>query len=129
MPYMAEPQPHRKTVRHYNEPGHLHFLTFSCYNRLPLLNHDSFRVILARSIDAALKANCYLLSGFVFMPEHVHLLVWPQEREYDMSRLLFSMKKTSSQRIKRHLSAAQSPLAGQLTIRTRPGVNTFRFWE
>ena len=34
---------HRKRVRHYNEPGHCHELTFSCYRRMPLLTNDDWR--------------------------------------------------------------------------------------
>ena len=33
----------RKTVRHFDEPGHAHFLTFSCYGRMPLLGKDRSR--------------------------------------------------------------------------------------
>ena len=44
---------HRKTVRHFHEPGHLHELTFSCYRRMPLLTNDSWREKLARCVDAA----------------------------------------------------------------------------
>jgi putative transposase len=35
--------PHRKRVRSYNEPGHAHELTFSCFHRLPLLSRDRTR--------------------------------------------------------------------------------------
>lgn len=31
---------HRKTIKQFHEPGHLHELTFSCYRRLPLLTND-----------------------------------------------------------------------------------------
>ena len=30
---------HRKTVRHFHKPGHLHELTFSCYRRMPLIGN------------------------------------------------------------------------------------------
>jgi putative transposase len=68
---------HRKTVRHFEEPGHLHELTFSCYQRMPLLTNDDWRVKLARSIDEANAESAVELAAFVFMPEHVHLLVYP----------------------------------------------------
>ena len=34
-----DPLPH-KTRQAWNEPGHAHFLTYSCYRRLPLLSRD-----------------------------------------------------------------------------------------
>ena len=35
---------HRKKLRRYDEPGHAHFLTFSCYHRLPLLSKERSRL-------------------------------------------------------------------------------------
>ncbi len=37
---MGHSSPHRKRVRHFDEPGHVHELTFSCYERRPLLVDD-----------------------------------------------------------------------------------------
>jgi len=39
----------RKKVRHYDEPGDAHFLTFSCYRRMPLLSKDRSRMWLTVS--------------------------------------------------------------------------------
>ena len=74
---MIPARPHRKRVKHYHEPGDLHELTFSCYSRLPLLTNNQWRRWLARCIDEANREEGIRLAGFVFMPEHVHLLVWP----------------------------------------------------
>ncbi len=45
---------HRKTIRHFHDPGDLHELTFSCYRRMPLLTYDVWREKLCRSIDKAI---------------------------------------------------------------------------
>ena len=50
---MEERQGHRKRVRHYHDPGHVHELTFSCFRRLPLLTNDVWRRMLAESVDVA----------------------------------------------------------------------------
>jgi putative transposase len=68
---MSHTQPHRKQVKHYHEPRDFHELTFSCYRRMQLLTNDAWRGHLARSIDAALADEEFLLIAFVFMPEHV----------------------------------------------------------
>ena len=73
---MLNERGHRKRVRHYDEPGHFHELTFSCYRRMPLLTNDVWRAMLSVSIDRAVKGHSFRLSAFVFMPEHVHLLVF-----------------------------------------------------
>jgi putative transposase len=63
------------------------------------------------------------------MPEHVHLLVWPMEVDYHIDRLLRAIKRPYSFRIKRLLEEAKSPLLERLTVRQRPGVTTFRYWQ
>lgn len=65
---------HRKLVKHYEDPGHLRELTFSCYERRPLLMNDTWREMLSRAIDAAGERHHWRLTTFVFMPEHVHAI-------------------------------------------------------
>ena len=68
---------HRKTVRRFHEPGDCHELTFSCFRRMPLLTNDDWRGMLAESLDRAMVGQSCRLIAYVFMPEHVHLLVQP----------------------------------------------------
>jgi putative transposase len=71
-------EPHRKRVKHYHEPGDFHELTFSCYDRSPLLVRDDWRRLICQAIDKAIAAHDFALVAFVLMPEHVHLLVYPR---------------------------------------------------
>ena len=98
--------PHRKTIRHYHELGHLHELTFSCFHRLPLLTNDRWRELLARCLDAAVEEAQVQLVGFVFMPEHVHLLIYPTDPEHSVSRFLARVKQPYSNQV--HKSLADS---------------------
>ena len=41
--------------------------------------------------------------AYVVMPEHVHLLVWPTEAEYDISRILNSIKQSVAKRALMHV--------------------------
>ena len=66
---------HRKTVRHFHEVGHLHELTFSCYRRMPLLTNNDWRTRLSAHVDQAGKEASFDLVAFVYMPEHVHILM------------------------------------------------------
>ncbi len=84
---------HRKKVRHVHEPGHLHELTFSCYRRLPLLTNDPWRERLARSLDEANREAGIELVGFVFMPEHLHLLVSLTDPSQSIGRYLARIKQ------------------------------------
>lgn len=126
---MATPQPHRRLVKHFHEPGDLHELTFSCYRRMPLLTNDDWRRRLARTIDEA-GQHCQIeLVAFVFMPEHVHLLVAPSTQEPDVGRYLALVKQPFSKSIKQVLLETGSPLLDRLTVRERPGKSCFRFWQ
>lgn len=120
---------HQKLVKHYEHPGHVRELTFSCYRRLPLLTDDGWREMLSRAIDAAMEWHKWRLAAFVFMPEHVHLLAFPLERASGVDKLLMAIKRPYSFRIKLMLLQNRSPLLEKLTIRQRAGVKTFRYWQ
>jgi putative transposase len=129
LPPTESGRPHRKLVKHYHEPGDLHELTFSCYQRLPLLTNDLWRQQLARSIDLAGQRTGFELVAFVFMPEHVHLIVVPCSSEVAIDRYLAFIKQPFSKLIKQLLIDAKSPLVDRLTVRERPGKTCFRFWQ
>lgn len=120
---------HRKTVRHFEQSPHLHELTFSCYLRMPLLTNNVWREVLSRSLQAACEAEQFALVAFVFMPEHVHLLVWPISQKATVSRLLARIKQPVSAQIRAILESCHSPLLGELTVQERPGNTCFRFWQ
>jgi len=42
---------HRKRCRRFNEAGHAHALTFSCFRRQPLLSKDRSRQWLVKAIE------------------------------------------------------------------------------
>ena len=126
---MNSPPGHRKTVRHYHDPGHVHELTFSCYRRWPLLTNDVWRGMLAESINRAMAGHGYRLAAFVFMPEHVHLMVYPLSEADTIDALLKAIKRPFSYRIKQLLIQSRSRLLERLTIRQRPGVMTCRYWQ
>ena len=122
---MARESPHRNRVKHYHQPGDIHELTFSCYRRLPLLTNHQWRRWLAESIDDAVKIHDFHLNAFVFMPEHVHLLIWPTSSNttaQDISTFLAAVKRPVSRRVRAALSDSAAGKGAQrlrerLTIR------------
>ena len=120
---------HRKLVKHYHQPGDLHELTFCCYRRMPLLTNDDWRRRLARSIDNAGLEESVQVVAFVFMPEHVHLLVYPILPEPRIDRYLARLKQPFSKQIKEILVQSGAPLLQTLTVRERPGKTCFRYWQ
>lgn len=120
---------HHKKVRHFEGNGHLHELTFSCHGRRPLLTNAPWRQILAESLQSACESESYALLAFVFMPEHVHLLVEPLREDSTVSRLLALTKQPTSKQVKGLLADSGSRLLQDLTVQERPGKTCFRFWQ
>ena len=120
---------HRKQLRHFHEPGHLHEFRFSCYRRKPLLTNDDWREKLSRCVDAAGQHTEFDLVAFVFMPEHVHLLTFPRSSQPEFGKYLALIKQPFSKEIHQLLIRRQSGLLPQLTVRERPEKFCFRFWQ
>jgi putative transposase len=125
-------QLHRKRIKHFEQERYVHELTFSCFQRRPLLDNDLRRAWFCEELESACERQQFLLLAYVLMPEHVHLLVFPSQSgvgEPLISKLLSHLKIQVSRRVKRDLMATANPLLDELTVRQRPGVMTFRFWQ
>ena len=79
--------------RNYNEPGHAHELTFSCYQKYPFLKAERTCLWLAESINAARPKCDFHFWAYVVMPEHVHLIVAPRQENYDIAQIRRAIKE------------------------------------
>lgn len=84
---------------------------------------------MSRSIESSCAESSFELVAFVYMPEHLHLLVYPKTREPNIGRFLARLKQPFSKEIKRILINSRSSLLDKLTVRERPGQHCFRFWQ
>lgn len=75
----------RQPRRNFNDAGHAHFLTFSCYQRYPFLATPRACDWLANSIESARMAMGLDVWAYVFMPNHAHILVHPRRPDYDIA--------------------------------------------
>ena len=57
----------------------LHFITCSCYRRLPLLNSAPARDRLLSILEQTRQRYRFVVVGYVVMPEHIHLLMTEPE--------------------------------------------------
>jgi REP element-mobilizing transposase RayT len=56
--------------------GHdLHFITFSCYGRQPLLSSAHRRELFLKVLEGVRRRYQWVVIGYIVMPEHVHILV------------------------------------------------------
>ncbi|MBI2678382.1 MAG: transposase, partial [Candidatus Koribacter versatilis] len=62
-------------LKRYYGGDDLHFITFSCYRRRPLLATPRRRDAFLRVLDQVRTRYKFVVVGYVVMPEHVHLLV------------------------------------------------------
>jgi len=118
----------RKTIHHYNLPCHAHFLTFSCYQQLPLLSRKRTRLWLIEAIIKAKEKYKYALWAYVIMPEHVHLLVYPMIEKYNISSFLKTLKQSVARKAKHYLKESNPAWLKKLTVK-RGSKNVFRFWQ
>ncbi len=63
------------SLRRYYNTGALHFITFSCHQRAPLLGTPERRDLLLTVIEQMRLRYEFVVVGYVVMPEHVHFLI------------------------------------------------------
>src|SRR5439155_22622538 len=116
-----------RNLKRYYGRGDLHFLTFSCYRRLPLLGSMAARNTFVGALQVVQKRYQFLLIGYVVMPDHVHLLV-SEPKKCTPSEMLKVLKQRVSRDLRRRkrrpISAAQLrlPFMQELT-------ELRRFWQ
>jgi hypothetical protein len=55
----------RKSCQRYNQPGHAHALTFSCFQRQPFLSSDTTRAWFVEAIELARQKHEFHLWSYV----------------------------------------------------------------
>ena len=64
-----------KGLKRYYGQHHLHFITCSCYRRLPLLRSARAKNTFTRILGQVRQRYGFALVGYVVMPEHIYLLM------------------------------------------------------
>jgi putative transposase len=115
-----------KGLKRYYGRGHLHFLTFSCYRRLPLLGTVRARNTFVKALASIRERYQFLVVGYVVMPEHVHLLI-SEGPKCTPSTVL----KVLKQRVSRDLRKQRRRVpAGQMRLAFKEGdAGLPRFWQ
>ena len=115
--------------------GSVYYITSVVYNRLPIFVQPSFIIPLIDSFNFYRYQYSFKLLGFVIMPDHIHLLIWPEHDE-KVSDFMRDFKRFTSGRITRQarlegkaewLKAFEQ--AGNETDRAEYKVWQDSFWE
>jgi len=102
-------------------------LTFSCFRRKPLLRSRIANQFLAKSINAAAIIHDFEIWAWVFMPEHIHLMLYPLNAEYSVSDILKSIKQSSARKMI-HFWVENRPDALR-HLETGLAKPKYRFWQ
>ena len=124
---MCEKIKHRKRCVRYNIPGHAHELTFSCYRRKPFLTCERTCSYLVHAIMRASELHEFDVTAYVFMPEHVHLLIIPRPEQYSISDILQSIKQSVARRALNYLR--KNDPEGLCQLATGQKHTRYRFWQ
>jgi putative transposase len=119
---------HRKRLKHFNIPGDAHFLTFACFRRIRLLSKDRSRIWFIEALEKARIRRAFDLWAWVLMPDHVHLMIYPREREYEIDKILASIKKPVGYRAIQYLERQAPAFLERLTVVNRNRIYR-RFWQ
>jgi putative transposase len=106
--------------------GHLHFITCSCYRRLPLLRSARARDLFLKILDETRNRYQFRLVGLVIMPEHFHLLMG-EPKKGTPSTVMQVLKQRVSQKL-RHRRCRVHPSQLRLWLEPRAAVLR-RFWQ
>jgi len=63
-----------KRLVRFQKSGQFHFITFSCYERQPMLTRPTAFHVLELQLETVRHRYGFVVAGYVLMPEHVHLL-------------------------------------------------------
>jgi putative transposase len=82
---------------------------------------------LAKALRTACLKYCFHLWGYVFMPEHVHLLVWPYEEGAEIEEFLRAVKQSVSRKATNYLRGSNPD--GLKLLATGREKDPYRFWQ
>ena len=125
---MLTPHGHRKRRKRYDRPGHAHYLTFSCFRSQPFLRSERASLWLIEGIAAAKAKHPFDLWAWVFMPNHVHLLLRPQAGT-DMKDLLRAIKEPISKRVSYWVRTNAPGFVPRMLDVRSDGRRCLRFWQ
>jgi len=114
--------------RAINAPKQAHELTFSCFHRHAFLSKERTCQWLADAIEDARRDLEYALWAYVFMPDHVHLLVYPLRLVYDTSDFLKAVKEPVSRKAVAFLRADAADWLDRIRVQ-RGDKTEHHFWQ
>jgi len=124
---MLKGEKYTKLCHRWNWAGHAHELTFSCYPNRPFLSKERTCTYLVDAINAGRIKHDFDLWAYVFMPNHVHLVIRPRQEQYSIAQVLRSIKQPVSRRALDYLRRNNPD--GLRLLATGHRDEPYRFWQ
>ncbi len=121
--------PNRVKKPNFETADDAHFLTFSCFQRRPFLSKDRTRAWFVDALERSRRTHGFHLWAWVVMPEHVHLLLWPGPEPARIAHIMYTLKKSVSNRAISFVRAQSPAFLAQLADTDEHGAVTHRFWQ
>ncbi len=119
---------HRKLCKRYDVEGDAHCLTFSCFRRLPLFSRERSCLWMIRALQLGREKNQYDLWAYAIMPEHVHIVLLPQQG-VRIRDILSTLKQSVSKHAILWLQRHSPGFLSQLEDLQPNGKRSYRFWQ
>ena len=78
--------------------GHIYYITTNVYNQLPLFVKPAYIIPLFDSLNFYRYRYHFRILGFTIMPDHIHIIIWPQVGA-PISDIMRDFKKFTARRI------------------------------
>jgi putative transposase len=105
---------------------HPQFFTATILQWKPLLNDDSFKDIIIKSLRFLKNENSVNIYAFVIMPNHIHL-IWQIQDGYKQSVVQMRFLKYTAQQMKFKLSDAGDERLADFKVTAKD--REYQFWE
>jgi putative transposase len=115
-------------LKRYYGDGDLHFITFSCYRRQPLLASAARRDLFLRVLKQVRRNYQCVVLGYVVMPEHVHLLMSEPQKK-NPSTVVQAIKLGFTRRVFAQLRRGRNPKQAYLFEHNPQHIWQTRFYD
>lgn len=121
--------------KHFHQEGHIYYVTTNVYNWIPIFIRPSFIIPLIDSLNYYRYQHQCKLIGYVIMPDHIHLLLFPIG-ESQLDEFMRDYKRFTAGRIARQAQVEgietwveQFKVAGKKTNRGENKVWQDSYWD
>ena len=114
-------------LRHFDKLCTARFITFSCYHRLRLLTSEETIIPFLEALETQRRKDKFHILGYVIMPDHVHLIIYPASN-MAMGSVIGEIKKRSSYRILSLWKKQKNKILTKIKFSGR-GRQQYAFWQ